>query len=105
MTEATITCPNCHTQEPLTESLAAPLLAATRKQFELQLQQKDQAIALREQGIKDQEKQLAEAKLSLNEQVAQQVSKQLQTERQRVIEEETRKANPNAPKTGATADW
>jgi hypothetical protein len=96
MTEATITCPNCHTQVPLTESLAAPLLAATRKQFELQLQQKDQAIALREQGIKDQEKQLAEAKLSLNEQVAQQVSKQLQTERQRVIEEESRKAKQAA---------
>lgn len=64
MTEATITCPNCHAQVPLTESLAAPLLAATRKQFELQLQQKDQAIALREQGIKDQEKQLAEARLN-----------------------------------------
>ncbi|MDT4328762.1 DUF2130 domain-containing protein [Methylomonas sp. MED-D] len=96
MTEATITCPNCNTQVPLTESLAAPLLAATRKQFEQQLQQKDQAIALREQGIKDQEKQLAEAKRGLDDQVAQQVAKQLQAERQRVIEEETRKAKQSA---------
>jgi hypothetical protein len=96
MTEATITCPNCSTQVPLTESLAAPLIAATRKQFEQQLQQKDQAIALREQGIKDQEKQLAEAKRGLDDQVAQQVAKQLQAERQRVIEEETRKAKQAA---------
>ena len=65
MTEATITCPNCSSAVPLTESLAAPLLAATRKQFEQQLQQKDQAIALREQGIRDQEKQLDDAKREL----------------------------------------
>ncbi|NOV29904.1 DUF2130 domain-containing protein [Methylomonas sp. ZR1] len=96
MTEATITCPNCSTQVPLTESLAAPLIAATRKQFEQQLQQKDQAIALREQGIKDREKQLAEAKRGLDDQVAEQVAKQLQAERQRVIEEETRKAKQAA---------
>ncbi|MDD2739693.1 MAG: DUF2130 domain-containing protein [Methylomonas lenta] len=96
MTETTITCPNCNSVVPLTESLAAPLIAATRQQFEAQLQQKDQAIALREEGIRDQEKQLAEAKRGLNEQVAQQVAKQLQAERQRMIEEETRKAKQAA---------
>lgn len=36
MTEPTITCPNCKTEIRLTESLAAPLLAATRKHFEQQ---------------------------------------------------------------------
>lgn len=96
MTEATITCPNCRTEIPLTESLAAPLIAATRKQFEEQLKQKDTDIAQREQGIRDQEKQLAEAKRGLEDQVAQQVAKQLQVERQRVIEEETRKAKQAA---------
>ena len=30
MTEPTIICPNCKTKFPLTESLAAPMLAATR---------------------------------------------------------------------------
>ena len=34
MTEPTITCPNCKTEIKLTESLAAPLIVATRKQFE-----------------------------------------------------------------------
>jgi hypothetical protein len=37
VTEPTIICPNCKTKIRLTESLAAPLIAATRKQFEQQL--------------------------------------------------------------------
>jgi hypothetical protein len=41
MAEPTIMCPSCRTEIRLTESLAAPLIAATRAQFELQLSQKD----------------------------------------------------------------
>jgi len=41
MTEPTIICPNCKTEIKLTESLAAPLIEATRKQYEEQLAQKD----------------------------------------------------------------
>jgi hypothetical protein len=48
MTEPTITCPNCKTEIKLTESLAAPLIEATRKQFEQQLAQKGSGIAQRE---------------------------------------------------------
>ena len=51
MTEPTIICPNCKAEIRLTESLAAPLIAATRKQFEQQLSQKDEEIAKREQGM------------------------------------------------------
>ena len=92
MTEPTITCPKCGTEIRLTESLAAPLIAATRKQFEEQLSQKDADIAKREQGIRDKEKQIAEAKRTLDDQVADQVAAQLKTERTRVIEEESKKA-------------
>jgi hypothetical protein len=56
MTEPTIICPNCKTEIRLTESLAAPLIEATRKQFEQRLFQKDEEIATREQGIRDKEK-------------------------------------------------
>jgi hypothetical protein len=77
MTEPTIICPNCKTEIRLTESLAAPLIAATRKQFEQQLSQKDEEIAKREQGIRDKEKQVAEAKRNLDTQVADQVAAQL----------------------------
>ena len=92
MTEPTIICPNCKTEIRLTESLAAPLIAATRQQFERQLAQKDDDIAKREQGIRDKEKQIAEARRNLDEQVADQVAAQLKAETARVISEESRKA-------------
>jgi hypothetical protein len=96
MTEPTITCPNCKTEIRLTESLAAPLIAATRQQFERQLAQKDEDIAKREQGIRDKEKQVAEAKRTLDEQIADQVAAQLKAERARVIAEESKKAKQAA---------
>lgn len=34
MQEPLIACPNCHTEIKLTESLAAPLIEATRQQYE-----------------------------------------------------------------------
>lgn len=51
MTEPTIICPNCKTEIKLTESLAAPLIDTTSKQFEQQLAQKDIDIAERNQDI------------------------------------------------------
>ncbi len=92
MTEPTITCPNCKTEIKLTESLAAPLIAATRKQFEQQLAQKDSDIAKREQTMREKEKQLAEAKIKLDEQVASQVAEQLAKDRARIAAEESKKA-------------
>ena len=96
MTEPTITCPKCGNEIRLTESLAAPLIAATRKQFEQQLSQKDEDIAKREQGIRDKEKQIAEDKRTLDSQVADQVAAQLKSERVRVIDEESKKAKQAA---------
>lgn len=92
MTEPTIICPNCNTEIKLNESLAAPLIAATRKQFEQQLAQKDSEIATREQAMRDKEKQLAEDKRKLDDKVADQVAAQLKEERARVIAEESKKA-------------
>ncbi len=92
MTEPTITCPSCKAEVKLNESLAAPLIAATRKQFEEQLAQKDTDIAKREQAMRDKEKQLVEDKRKLDDQVADQVAAQLKAERARVVAEESRKA-------------
>jgi hypothetical protein len=92
MIEPTITCPKCKTEIRLTESLAAPLIEATRQQFEEKLSQKDEEIAQREHVLRDKEKQVSEAKHSLEQQVADQVAEQLKAERQHVIEEESRKA-------------
>ena len=65
MTEPVITCPHCKTTIRLTESLAAPLIAATRKQFEQQLLQKDEEISRREQGIREKEREIAETRRTL----------------------------------------
>lgn len=92
MTEPTITCPNCKTEIRLTESLAAPLIDATRKQFEQQLLRKDKEIAGREQGIREQEKEIAESRRTLDNQIADRVTAQLNAERARVIADESRKA-------------
>jgi len=92
MTEPTITCPNCKTEIKLTESLAAPLIAATRQQFEQQLAQKDSDIAKREQAMRDKEKQLIEEKHKVDDQIADQVAAQLKAERARIIVEESKKA-------------
>ena len=92
MTEPTIICPNCRTEIKLTESLAAPLLASTRLQFEAQLAKKDSDIAQREQAMRDKEKALTDAKRDLDAQVADQVASQLKTERTRVAAEEAKKA-------------
>jgi len=96
MTEPTIICPNCKTKIKLTESLAAPLIEATRKQFELQLAQKDSDIAEREQAMREKEKQLAEAKSKLDEQIADQVAEQLKKDRARIVAEEAKKAKQAA---------
>jgi hypothetical protein len=100
MTEPTIICPNCKTEFPLTESLAAPILAATRNHFEQQLAQRDEDIAKREQSLRDKEKQLADTKRTLEEEITDQVAAQLKAERARVVAEEAKKA-----KLASAAEW
>lgn len=92
MTEPTIVCPNCKMEIKLTESLAAPLIESTRRQFEQRLAQKDTEIIQREQAMREKEKQLTEDKRKLDDQVASQVAEQLKAERARVIAEESKKA-------------
>jgi hypothetical protein len=92
MTEPTIICPNCKTEIRLTESLAAPLLETTRKQFELKLAQKDTDIAAREQIARDKERELSEARSKLDEQVVDQVQAQLKEDRVRITAEAEKKA-------------
>lgn len=92
MIEPIIVCLNCKTEIKLTESLAAPLLEATRRQFEQQLAQKDNDIAQREQAMRDKEKLLLDAKAKLDEQVADRVAEQLKQDRVRIAAEEARKA-------------
>lgn len=92
MTEPTVVCPSCQTEIKLTESLAAPLLAQTRRQFQQQLAQKDAAIAQREQHLRTQEQRLADAQRELDAKVEAEVESKLTAARAQLIAEEARKA-------------
>lgn len=92
MTEPTLKCPNCNTEIKLTESLAAPLMAATRKHYEKQIEQKDKDIAEREKSVRDQAKLLADEKKSIDEKIADKVSEQLKSDRTKIAAEESKKA-------------
>ncbi|MDA8162595.1 MAG: DUF2130 domain-containing protein [Desulfobacteraceae bacterium] len=88
MSEPIIICPHCKKEIKLTESLAAPLIESTRKEFEKRLADKDNDIAKREASLRDQEESLAKAKQSLDEQIAE----RLKQERAKIASEEARKA-------------
>jgi hypothetical protein len=88
MTEPTITCPSCKTEIKLTESLAAPLIETTRRDYEQRLAQKEAEAAQREARIRDREAALSKAKEALDEQVAE----KLKGERTRIAAEESKKA-------------
>ena len=88
MSDQTITCPNCKTEIKLTESLAAPLLEATRKEFEQKITQKEADIAKREKAVRDAQSAIDQAK----ESVEADVSAKLKVERAKIAEEEGRKA-------------
>jgi hypothetical protein len=50
MTDPILTCPHCRTDIKLTESLAAPLIADTRKRHETKLAQKEAEVARSRSG-------------------------------------------------------
>lgn len=88
MNEPVIQCPSCSTEIKLTESLAAPLIEQTRRQFERTLAAKDAEVAKREATLKTREGELAAAKASVDEQVAAKVK----AERAAIAAEEAKKA-------------
>jgi len=70
MTEPTIICPNCKTEIRLTESLAAPLVEATRKRFEQQIAQIEAEVGKREAALREEKAAIAAAQASIDEVVA-----------------------------------
>ncbi len=88
MIEPTIVCPNCATEIKLTESLAAPLIQATRQEYESKLVQKEQEVSKRETALRAQQKAVEDAQKMLDEQVAE----RLKVERVAIIADEAKKA-------------
>ncbi len=88
MTEPIITCPKCKTVIKLTESLAAPLIESTRREYERRLAQKDIEISKRETSLCEREKEIEKEKLSIDKQV----SDKLKQERIKIAADEAKKA-------------
>jgi hypothetical protein len=88
MTDATITCPGCKAEIKLTESLAAPLLQAVKRDYERRLEQKDADVEQHKAALKEREALLAKEKAALDEQVAE----KLRQARVGIAAEEARKA-------------
>lgn len=88
MTDATITCPGCKTEIKLTESLAAPLLDAVKRDYEHRLQLKDADTRKHEAALKEREALVAKEKAALDEQIAE----KLRQARVGIAAEEARKA-------------
>ena len=92
MSEPTITCPNCNYEIKLTESLAAPLLASTRRQFEEEIAKNNAEIEKREQQARNSERELAEAKAKLDEQIDEKVEERLKIDLVKITEKAEKKA-------------
>jgi hypothetical protein len=88
MTEPTINCPQCSTEIKLTESLAAPLVQAARKEYEAKISAKEAEVSKREEKLRTQQKDIAKAQQSIDEQV----TKKLDIERTTIVAEEAKKA-------------
>ena len=88
MADPTIVCPKCGAEIKLTESLAAPLIAATRREFEEKIAQKDSQFAQREADIQKKEAALQQAQASIDDQVA----AKIEVRRVAIAAEEARKA-------------
>ena len=88
MSEPTITCPNCRTDIKLTESLAQPLIEATRARYEKALSAKDAEVAKRETALRAMKDALEKDKAALQAEIADRVS----AERVKIAAEEAEKA-------------
>ena len=86
--EPSIVCPNCRTEIKLTETLAAPLIEAAKRDSEAKLRQKEAEIAKREAAMRAQAEAIKVAKEAIDSEVAE----RLKGERKRVAEEEGKKA-------------
>ena len=99
-TDSTLICPKCGESIQLTESLAAPLVAATRAQYERQLAQQAKTFAAEKQAVTTQqeanERRAAELEIEAKNQrqkvasaVQDQVAKQLMSERKTIAAQES----------------
>ncbi|MFK4492221.1 DUF2130 domain-containing protein [Bradyrhizobium sp. USDA 336] len=90
--EPTLRCPNCDHEIRLTESLAAPLLAETRRHFQGLLANKDAEVAIKAEALRQEREQLFKDR----EQIDDEITKRLAAERGQLVAAEAKKAREAA---------
>ena len=88
VTDPQIVCPNCRTEIRLTEQLAAPLIAETRRKFDQQLAAKEADFGRRESVLKKAQDELAQARATIDAQV----NAKLKSERAAIAQAESVRA-------------
>ncbi|WP_109488527.1 DUF2130 domain-containing protein [Occallatibacter savannae] len=79
MVEPVIVCPSCHTEIKLTESLAAPVVAAIKQEYEKKLAEKDTEVSAREAVLQKQEQDVAKARAQVDAAIEQGIRRERQT--------------------------
>src|SRR5436305_12678644 len=73
MTDPKITCPSCSTEIKLTESLAAPLIRATRDECDARIAQSEDEVAKRQAELDGRQAELELARCAVDNQVRRKV--------------------------------
>ena len=88
MADPTIICPSCKTEIKLTESLAAPLIESTRREYETRLAQKEADVVKRDAALREREEALSKAQQTIDDQV----NEKVRSERAKIAADEAKKA-------------
>ena len=88
MIEPIITCPNCSTEIKLTESSAAPIVQATRKEYEAKVAEKESDFSKREKELRILQKSINDSEKIIDERV----SEKVKLERASIAADEAKKA-------------
>ena len=82
--EQTMQCPQCGYEMKVTESLAAPLIAAVERKYQQQMREQQVVIAGREQEVANRCAELEKQAADAERQMAEQVRVRLDAERKQV---------------------
>lgn len=104
MSDPEVTCPNCNTSFKLNETLAAPLIQATAKQYEKKLAEQREAITEREAAVDRDKTNLEAARDAMAAQITAQVASKLDQERVRIAATERERAQEVAASDLAERD-
>jgi hypothetical protein len=90
--EQTVQCPQCGYELKVTESLAAPLIAAVERKYQQQIREQQTAIAGREQEVAKRSADLERQALDAERHMAEQVRVRLEAERKQLAMQEAERA-------------